>query len=225
MPLLSLPMGAAVLWLFTGLGSWEHFVHSEGTWRRRNIFLYHHLAVLGKLDSGWVFQTDVLKRIHTQQKRDGKRKKNHRRVSTGSLRHCVNMQIYFCCFHAIVISSEKSKANVTFQPAAAQPQLGSQHLLRTGEAGGCNCPNVKYLSRHNCTWDFQQGNKAPCKADQAIHSRPTSPSAAEMLMKNLGHTFSTGPTHSKISKRWNLQCTKPIAKVRFSAKFPTVSHS
>lgn len=147
------------------------------------------------------FQTDALKRTHTQQRRDWKRKKNHRRASTASLRHNVNMQIYFCCFHAIVISSEKSKANVTFQPAAAQPQLGSQHLLRTGEAGGCKCPNVKYLFRDICTWDFQQENKASCKADKEIHSRPTNPSRAEIPMKNLGHTFSTGPTHPKISKR------------------------
>lgn len=31
---------------FHCLGSWEYFVHSEGAWRRKNIFLNHHPAML-----------------------------------------------------------------------------------------------------------------------------------------------------------------------------------
>lgn len=130
------------------------------------------------------------------------------------------MQIHFCCFHAIVISSEKSKANVTFQPAAAQPQLGSQHLLGTREDGGCKCPNVKCLFRDICTRDFQQEKtKPPVKQTKRFNQDPQTLAQQKFWLTAWVVHLILVPLTPKISKRFELKCTKPIEKVRFWENF------
>lgn len=166
MPLISLLVEAAVLWLSHWLRQLGAFYIQWRHMEKKGVFIYI-LSPRGARSriqcSRWPLPVSHFKKDpHIENKR-AQEKASHKTASTGSPRHSIYMKISFCCFRAIVVPSEISKPNATFQPAAAEPQLVSQHLLRTGEAGGCNCPNVKYLFRDICIRYFQWDNKPSSK--------------------------------------------------------------